>query len=280
MNLRPALLAILSAGVCHAAPLTLRELDFLVRQRTPEAEIVQEVAERRLLLPLDAAAEQTLRQSGASEGLLAALRKSGMALSAEETRTEAERQRGNQARTAQSAAEDAATLAQQRQMQQQIAANRRSAGTIQGLLKDRLVKLDGGQIRPFDARPLANVRIFAFYYAAMWSGPCRLFTPKLIEAYQRLKAQYPAEFEIVFVSADHDEFNMIESMRSYQMPWPAVRFGAEDDTIKQFAGGNLPWLVAVADSGQPLTRNAVDKKPISPEAVLGGIEELLAQSRR
>lgn len=280
MKLHPFLLMLLCAIVCHGAPMPPQELLFLIRQRTPDAEIIHAVTQRRLLIAIDAAAEQALRDAGASEALVAALRKPELALSITEARTEVERLRTNQMRVSQSATEDAAAHAQQLQRQQQASALVKPAVMTRQMLDGLLVRLDGDQLKPFDARSLEGVRVFGFYYSAMWCGPCRKFMPTLIERYQRLKAQYPGQFELIFVSSDRDEFNMAEYMRTYRMPWPAVRFGAATPAIQQFAGKSIPWLVVVSDKGEALTQNAVDKKYIPPDVVLGGIEELLGKLKR
>jgi nucleoredoxin len=275
------LVILLLATLCgSAAPVTMKELQFLVRQGTPPAEILQAVSERRLLEPLTPEIEQTLRAGGASDALVAALKQPGMALSAAESHAERLRRMEHEAGVSQLAQQDAAFLAQKRQQEQQTAAYMRRSGMIRAALKDKLVRLDGDQLKPYDEQQLDGVRLYAFYYSAMWCGPCRKFTPQLIEAYQRLKTQYPNQFELIFVSSDRDEFNMHEYMRSHRMPWPAVRFGSVDDSLRQFSGGSIPWLVAVSEAGMPLTRNGVDKKYIAPEAVLGGIEQLLAQLKR
>jgi hypothetical protein len=91
-----------------------------------------------------------------------------------------------------------------------------------------------------------------------------------------MKAKYP-EFEVIFISNDRDEFNMREYMRTYKMPWPAVRLGAADAAIQKYAGNGIPWLVAVSDRGQPLTMNGVDKKYLPPGEVLRGMQYLLQQ---
>ncbi|KAL7534242.1 hypothetical protein ACHAXR_005749, partial [Thalassiosira sp. AJA248-18] len=53
---------------------------------------------------------------------------------------------------------------------------------------------------------LANSRLVALYFSAHWCGPCRGFTPLLIEFYNYLKEVAPTHgLEIVFVSSDRDE---------------------------------------------------------------------------
>jgi nucleoredoxin len=277
MNLRLVPLALLCATVCYSAPITVKEIEFLVRQRTPEQEIVQAATQRRLLIPLDATGEEALRKVGATESLLAALRKPELALPAAAAQAEIDRQHANRMRLSESAAEDAAAHARQ---QKQAAANLSRPGAARQMLEGRLVRMEGDQLKPFDARSLEHVRLVAFYYSAMWCPPCRKFTPQLVETYKRLKAKYPTQFELVFVSADHDEFNMAEYMRTYRMPWPAVRFGAATDAINQFGGEGIPWLVAVSGSGLALTKNGVDKKYIQPGLVLGAIEEMLPNLAR
>jgi hypothetical protein len=145
------------------------------------------------------------------------------------------------------------------------------------VLEGNLVCLDDDQLRPVDTATLNGVRVYALYYSSMLSLESRRFTPKLIEAYQRLKKQYPTQFELVWVSCDRDEFNMGLHARTMRMPWPAARFGAARETFTKFAGAEMPWLVAVADTGEPLTENAVTKKFTDPEKIIEGIEYLLTQ---
>lgn len=280
MNLRLLFSLLLIAAVCHGAPMTPRELEFLIRQRTPDAEIVQEATRRKLLVPVDATGVQALRHVGASEALIAALRQPGMALPPEAARAEVQRQQADRMRLSQSAAEEAAAHTQNQLRQQTIAAQVRQAGTTRQMLDGLLVRLEGDELKPFSARSLEGVKIFGFYYSAVWCGPCRKFMPQLRERYQQLKAQYPGMFEIIFVSSDRDEFNMSEYMRSYRMPWPAVRFGAATPDIQQFAGKSIPWLVLVSDSGVSMTENGVDKKYIAPELVLDALEKVLPKIAR
>jgi len=230
-------------------------------------------------MPLDAASEEALREAGASEPLIAALRKPDLALSEGAARAEIDRQRMDQARVAQSAAEDAAAREQQLQRRQQTMTTLQGASTTRRMLEGLLVKLDGDQVRPFDARALDGVRIFGFYFSAGYGKPSRQFTEQLVTTYHRLKTQYPGKFEVIFVSLDGDEYNMAEYMRTERMPWPAVRYGAATPEIKNFLGEGTPWLVAISDSGLALTKNGVDKKYIPPTAVLGGIEELLGRTK-
>lgn len=267
------------AGLAFGAPMTFKELEFLVRQQTPENEIVREVAQRRLVAPIDEQIAAALTRSGATAGLLARLREPAMLLTPEESRTEFQRQMAQEALARKGAVENAAAHRELEKRKQQFSATIGSIGATRQMLDGKLVRMVGDELKPFDVRELEKVRLYAFYYSAMWCGPCRKFTPELVAAYQRLKAKYP-EFEVIFVSADRDEFNMREYMRTHKMPWPAVRLGAADAAIKNYSGNGIPWLVAVSDRGQPLTTNGVDKKYLAPSEVLRGIQYLLEQMER
>jgi nucleoredoxin len=262
-------------GIAGAAPITVQEIDFHLRQQTPEAEILKEVAERRLLTALDAAGEALLKKNGATESLIAGLKRPEMVLPPARAQAEVQRQREQQRRALESVAEDRAAVAERRKREAAMIENRNREGYMRGLLAEKLVRLDGDSLKPAAPGTLENAKVIALYYSAGWCGPCRKFTPTLIAAYERLKEQYPQQFELIFVSADRDAFNMHEHMRMHRMPWPAVRFEQIDPAIRQFGGSSIPWLVAVAATGEPLTKNGVDKLYIAPEEILQGIEYLL-----
>ncbi len=60
----------------------------------------------------------------------------------------------------------------------------------------------------------------ALYFSASWCGPCKKFSPILKECYAATRDR---GFEVIFVSADHDE----PSFAAYfgEMPWTAIPFG-------------------------------------------------------
>jgi hypothetical protein len=88
--------------------MTVKELDFLVRQRTSDAEVVAEVQKRRLIEPLSAATLQALKQYGASEALVKAVSAPELVVTSEEAALEQQRQMVQKAQAAQALAEDAA----------------------------------------------------------------------------------------------------------------------------------------------------------------------------
>jgi nucleoredoxin len=259
-----------------AAPLTVKEVAFHVRTGMPEAEILRELAQRRLLAPPDAAAEKQLTASGASATLLAHLKSGVYLLSPDQAQAAAQRQAAQQQAIAQQAAADRAQADARDQRHAASAAKMLARGTVQTWLKDQLVHCDGSSLKPFDSGKVSQTRVFAFYASAAWCGPCKKFTPKLVAAYCALKEKHP-ELEVIFVSSDRNEFNMTEYMRAYAMPWPALKFRQMPAPLAGFFGQSIPWLVLVGDDGRPLSRNGVDKQYLDPERILAALDPMLAE---
>ena len=78
-----------------------------------------------------------------------------------------------------------------------------------GLLGNQLLVKNGTSTPTLmdTSSALANTRLVGLYFSASWCGPCRGFTPLLIEFYNHLKEEVAAThgLEIVFVSSDRDE---------------------------------------------------------------------------
>lgn len=103
-----------------------------------------------------------------------------------------------------------------------------------------------------------NKGVKGIYFSAHWCGPCRNFTPNLVEVYKQVKAKNP-EFEIVFVTSDRDD----EGFKKYfaDMPWAAIPFDkkAERESIEEkFGIEGIPALVMMQD-GKLLNKSAVSK---------------------
>ena len=146
-------------------------------------------------------------------------------------------------------------------------------------LEGKLVKLRGDEVVPFHASDLKHIRLFLIYNSAHWCGPCRQFTPKLVDFYRRMKPAHP-DMEVIFLSSDRDEFNMGNYMRSSEMPWPAMRFGSGRELAQNYCGESIPWLVVVNDEGKALTQNGIDKKPLNADAVLAAVEARLNETKK
>lgn len=79
-----AAIALLLASQLHARPIGFSEISLMVRMHQPEAEIKQDVADRKLLHQLTQPQEGILKQQGASDSLIQSLRDSKLVVSKEE----------------------------------------------------------------------------------------------------------------------------------------------------------------------------------------------------
>ena len=123
------------------------------------------------------------------------------------------------------------------------------------LLGNRLLSMSssGGTSEIDTSAAIANTRLVALYFSAHWCGPCRGFTPMLIEFYNVLKEACPTHgLEIVFVSSDRDEASFLQYFGS--MPFLAMPFAnrALAQQVKSMFGvRGIPSLVVLDSvSGQ------------------------------
>ena len=135
---------------------------------------------------------------------------------------------------------------------------------------DKLVELLGPTLQTktgtsSTADALAGKKVVGLYFSAHWCPPCRQFTPKLGEWYEKdLKAK---GLEIIFVSSDKDE----DSFNSYfqsQAPWLALPYAARDlkaKLSKKFKVSGIPSFVLLdGETGETITtdgREAVSEDP-------------------
>lgn len=91
------------------------------------------------------------------------------------------------------------------------------------------------------------------YFSAHWCGPCRAFTPKLVEYRNANKDK----FEVVFVSSDRTPEAQVDYMKETGMEWPAVKL--EDEATKElkkkYEVRGIPTLVILKSTGEFLSRD-------------------------
>lgn len=123
--------------------------------------------------------------------------------------------------------------------------------------------LGKGCVEQNTAEALKGKKAVALYFSAHWCPPCRGFTPKLAEWYEKdLKAK---GLEVVFVTGDRDE----DSFKEYfnEQPWLAVDFNAKETLSKlnkTFKVQGIPSLIILDADGKLITkdgREAVSKDP-------------------
>jgi Thiol-disulfide isomerase and thioredoxins len=151
------------------------------------------------------------------------------------------------------------------------------ANVFSSLLSGQLVRNEAGTLAPYEAGNLSGKKYLAVYFSASWCGPCRRFTPELVNWYHQMK-RATDDFELIFVSADNDASSMQAYMTNYRMPWPAVRFDHRANSpLLKYAGRGIPCLVVLAPNGSVLSNSYENNKYLGPRKPLRDLEKLLAR---
>jgi nucleoredoxin len=263
-------------------PLTVAEISLMLRAGYSSNTVMQELATRRFVDVVDDAKEKTLVNAGASAELLAALKNGAYALSADKTAA---------------VLQQMATAEERRQVQAEISrkadghyqaqvARERAAksprtdpgvGAIAGFLKGDLVQYRDGSVVHVDDTTLANKKLVAFYFSAEWCGPCRKFTPQLLEYYKRVSPEHP-EFEIVFYSHDRSAADFERYLREANMPWLAIDFSKlkGKEALTKNAGPGIPSLVVVDSMGNLISSSYSGGQFFGPQKVLADLDAIFA----
>lgn len=116
---------------------------------------------------------------------------------------------------------------------------------------------------PSDA--LSGKDYVLLYFSAHWCPPCRRFTPKLIEFYNKHSAS--KNFELVFCSLDNDESDYKEYIS--EMPWYCMPFEAKESQMmaSKYNAEGIPHLVVIdAKTGEVITEDGTSSVGEDSEA--------------
>lgn len=108
--------------------------------------------------------------------------------------------------------------------------------------------------------PLSSLegKIVGLYFSALWCGPCKQYTPKLVAKYKELLAA-GHQLEIIFVSSDTDEESALKYFE--QMPWTMVPFVDRETEARlkeSFNVNSIPTLVLLDSDGTMLKSDATE----------------------
>jgi nucleoredoxin len=286
--MRRAILAVSLASVLSvsllsgsALPLTANEVGLMLRSGYSSKSIEKELIQRHFVGSLDLKQEESLIKSGASADLIAGINSGAYALSPEES-AKAEQQISalNQKRAAAAESAKTADAHYREQVQRDRAVTAKaSEGTsaTADFLNGCLVRCRNNTIVPAEDDALAKKTLILYYFSAHWCGPCRQFTPKLIDYYNRVVAVHP-EVELVFYSEDRSAVDMQRYMAGTGMPWLAIDYNKrkEKESLSQTAGSSIPALFLCERTGRLLSNTVVDGKYVGPDKVLTDLDAILA----
>jgi thiol-disulfide isomerase/thioredoxin len=160
----------------------------------------------------------------------------------------------------------------------------RSAGTWSASTSPLLKALEGrlqvvrdGKPVSFDPGSRPEPRLILLYYSAHWCGPCRRFTPTLVETYNRLGEAYPGVFELVFVSSDESTADQVRYARESGMSWPMIRWSYSDQIalVNRWRGSGIPCLVVLTRDGDLIYHSYEAGEYVGPGEPLRRLERLL-----
>jgi nucleoredoxin len=157
-----------------------------------------------------------------------------------------------------------------------------ASSKIYSLTLGKLVSKTGADYHfPADA-PADGVQYYAIYYSAQWCPPCHAFTPVLVDWYNRFKPAHP-NFELIFVSDDHDEASMLDYMKEMSMPWPALDYEYvkhDGSGIEKYAGDGIPDLVLIDSDGNLLADSYQGGTYVGPQSAVTDIERIVGGGQR
>ena len=96
-------------------------------------------------------------------------------------------------------------------------------------------------------------KVIGLYFSAEWCGPCKMFTPQLVN----FRDRNDEKFEVVFVSSDRSAEDQQGYMKDYDMEWPAVPYDSplREQLQQKYEIRGIPSLVIIDDQGNLITKD-------------------------
>ena len=117
------------------------------------------------------------------------------------------------------------------------------------IIPETLLNIDGESV----SSDLLKKKYIGLYFSASWCGPCRKFTPRLIE----FRNKFQDGFEVILIGADGSAKAQANYMKKYSMPWLAMKNQSpEAKQASKLSGVEfIPYLVVINSSGKIISKN-------------------------
>ena len=145
-----------------------------------------EISRRHFIGTIDLAAEKSLLQAGATSAFIDLLKSGAHAVPPEQIAAVQEEIAASAKRRELQAAEARKldTLYQSQQAASKPRAKAASGKAIADLVKGELVTSKNGILHAVNDQAFEKKKLIGLYFSARWCGPCRKFTPQLVEYLQ------------------------------------------------------------------------------------------------
>lgn len=129
------------------------------------------------------------------------------------------------------------------------------ASVFDKMLDGKLVTLRGNRFarHEFENKP---TKFYVFYYTASWCGPCRQYTPTLVNFYNETRG-LTDHYEIILLTSDRNVDAMLEYARNSKMPWPHVDFRHVNSIKGELGHGvrGIPSVIVTDLEGNVVSRD-------------------------
>lgn len=106
-----------------------------------------------------------------------------------------------------------------------------------------------------DASVIKTKKYLFVYFSAHWCPPCRKFTPKLVDFYNKNYAG--GDFDLIFVSSDESQGEMKSYMKGEKMPWIGLKLDSKPARAlkKMRRGTGIPCLILIDETGNVISQS-------------------------
>jgi thiol-disulfide isomerase/thioredoxin len=137
------------------------------------------------------------------------------------------------------------------------------------MLDGALFELVGHRLKPYSVNKLNDKKYVVLYFSAQWCPACRVFTPRLKAFYENAREMHD-NFEVIFISSDRSEQEMLTYIKNTEMPWPVVNYNELKNIpeIQSYSGPAIPCLVLLDNQGNVLS-HTFEPSNDSPSTYIG-----------